>query len=240
METFKVNISIDDVSPHPMSSAKVIDRCMEVIEEFPDVKFTLFIPAAYWRTIRPEVATTKPLNLSDFPDFCDFIRRLPKNNFEVGYHGFYHGIPGKSDNDELAYLSYEEAVQVFKAMVIEVNKAGLVSSFKPIIRPPAWRMSPECMRAAREMGFGVLALSPDDYVLKVYEGAQDLRDDVVYYNVNPPFKPLELFKKTEMVYHACEWDRNYLSKEMTDDLVQFLKSRTENIDFCFIGDLLDG
>ena len=69
MGSFKVNISIDDVSPHPMSSVGVIDRCMEVIEEFPDVKFTLFIPAAYWRTTRPEVATTKPLNLSDFPDF---------------------------------------------------------------------------------------------------------------------------------------------------------------------------
>jgi len=240
METFKVNISIDDVSPHPRSSVQVIERCMEVIEEFPSAKFTLFIPAAYWRTQRPDVATPKPLNISQFPEFCETIRQLPKENFEVGYHGFYHGIPGKSDNDELAYLSYEEAIEVLKAMIIEVNNAGLISDFQPIIRPPAWRMSPECIRAAREMGFSILALSPDDYVLKVYDGAQDLRDDVIYYNVNPPFKPLDLFEKTEMVYHACEWDRNYLSKEMTNDLIQFLKPRKENIEFSFMRGLLNG
>ena len=34
---FNVNISIDDVTPHPLSSTKVLDRCYELIEEFEDI-----------------------------------------------------------------------------------------------------------------------------------------------------------------------------------------------------------
>ena len=44
---YKVNISIDDVSPHPLSSVKVLERCYEIIKVFPDVKFSLFVPIAY-------------------------------------------------------------------------------------------------------------------------------------------------------------------------------------------------
>jgi hypothetical protein len=41
---YKVNISIDDISPHPQSSTKVLDRCFELINVFPEIKFSLFIP----------------------------------------------------------------------------------------------------------------------------------------------------------------------------------------------------
>ena len=34
---YGVNISIDDVSPHPKSSTKVLDRCFELIEQFPEL-----------------------------------------------------------------------------------------------------------------------------------------------------------------------------------------------------------
>ena len=52
-----VNISIDDVSPHPRSSIKVLDRCHELISDYPDIKFTLFVPISYWRTMRPDIST---------------------------------------------------------------------------------------------------------------------------------------------------------------------------------------
>ena len=38
LKNYKVNVSIDDVSPHPKSSIKVLDRCYELIEEFKDGK----------------------------------------------------------------------------------------------------------------------------------------------------------------------------------------------------------
>ena len=106
----KLNISIDDISPHPMSSISVVDRCFEIIEIFPKAKFKLFVPVSYWRTQERHhnntaVATKTPLQINLFTDFCQRLRDLPSENFEIGYHGFYHGIPGKSDNDEMRYLS---------------------------------------------------------------------------------------------------------------------------------------
>ena len=92
----KINISIDDISPHPKSSVAVLDRCYELIEEFSNIKFTLFIPIAYWRTMKNSIATEKPLLITEYSSFCEELKELPENNFELAYHGYYHGIPGRS------------------------------------------------------------------------------------------------------------------------------------------------
>ena len=126
----KVNISIDDVSPHPYSSVRVLEKCEELIEEFPDMKISLFIPTAYWRTIKPGTTTKIPLNLSNFPEFCEEISDLDPNNYEIGFHGYYHGIPGRSDNDEFQNLSYDETNHKIDLMLEEVKKSGLEKVFK--------------------------------------------------------------------------------------------------------------
>lgn len=230
----KLNISIDDVSPHPDSSINVLDRCFELIEQFPYIKFTIFIPCAYSRFFK--FPTECPLKLTEHPDFCKEIKRLPKNNFEIGYHGYYHGIKNVSDNDELSTLNYDSAINLYKKMQSEVTEAGLDKVFKNILRPPAWRMSAEAIKAAKNFGFSVLALSPDDYVN--YEGQDKSFKNVVYYNCCPPFKPLCLHKNTEIVYHACEWDKNYLSKEFTNNLSEFIKANLTKIDFSFMESMI--
>jgi len=232
-----INISIDDVSPHRNSSTKVLDRCFELIKEFPEIKFSLFIPISYWRTKRPDVATKQPLQINLFPEFCKIIKELPEKNFEICYHGFYHGIPGKSDNDEFKNLSYEEASERFKAMFKVVKLAKLDNKFKKIFRPPAWRMSADSIRAARDLGIELLALSPQEYAQKIYNHEDKNKNDVVYYNCNPPFEELKLFKKTEIVYHACEWDKNYLSPSLTLELKYFLETN-KDYKFCFLKGLL--
>ena len=237
----KVNISIDDVSPHPYASVGVIDQCNKLIDTFPDIKFSLFIPLAYWQTIaRPRLATNtiKPLKINEYPDFCDFIRQLPEENFEICYHGYFHGIPFRSNNDEFQYLNFNEAEEKFNLIFDTANRAGLYDKFKKIFRPPAWRMSPDAIKAAKKVGIEILALSPDDYAAKTYEGEEKNFKNVVYYNVNPPFKELKLFDKTEMVYHACEWDKNYLSIELTSNLQEFLTLNKNEIDFCFLEELV--
>ena len=40
-----------------------------------------------------------------------------------------------------------------------------------------------------------------------------------------------------MVYHACEWDSNYLDGAKTEELADFLVSNIDKIDFKFIGEL---
>ena len=233
-----VNISIDDVSPHPMSSVKVLDRCHELITIFPDIKFTLFVPIAYWRTTRREIATKFPLQIDQFRDFCKTIEDLSDTNFEIGYHGLFHGIPGKSDNDEFQYLSYEEALEKIEIMFRIVENSGLSKKFKKIFRPPAWRMSPDATRALRDTGFEILALSPKDYALKTYGEEYKKKKDVVFYNSNPPFDPLKIEEKTEIVYHACEWDKNYLSSEMKEQLSEFLLTNRQKFRFCFMKEML--
>ena len=234
----KINISIDDVSPHPLSSVKVLDRCYELIQEFPDIKFSLFIPIAYWRTTRQDIATKYPLRIDAYPEFCKVLDNLPEKNFELCYHGLFHGIPGKSDNDEFQNISKEEAIEKFVTMFEITKKANLIHKFKPIFRPPAWRMSPGAIIAAKEIGIKVLALSPKDYAKKTYAGEENNFLKVVYYNYNPPFDELKeiVDEYNEIVYHACEWDKNYFSKHLCNQLVSWLHSN-KNIEFKFLEDM---
>ena len=229
----KINISIDDVSPHPRSSVSVLERCFELMTVFPDIKFTLFVPVSYWRTVG-DTATKAPLQIDIFPEFCEFLKILPKNNFEIGFHGYYHGIPGITNNDEFKDLNYDQSKKLFEEMYKVTEAAGLSEIFKPIFRPPAWKMSPDALRAAKDSGIEIFALTGDD----IYQGYDKKLDNVIYYNVNPPLKPLYLFEKTEIVYHACEWDQNYLNVEHKEKLESFLEDSVDNIEFCFMDALV--
>jgi peptidoglycan/xylan/chitin deacetylase (PgdA/CDA1 family) len=232
----KVNISIDDVSPHPLSSHRVLDRCYELIDDFPEIKFTLFVPTAYWRTVREGIRTPRPLPLYEHLEFCKLIKSLSPKNFEIGYHGLYHGIPGVSDNDEFQSLDYETAMKKFQDIKDVVNEADMGHVFKPIFRPPAWRMSPDAIRAAKDAGIRTLALSSKPYAKQTYCGVDEDFENVVYYDSNPPFDPLVVKASNEIVYHACEWDKNYLSKELSTELKQWLQQKS--VQFCFIEELL--
>jgi predicted deacetylase len=237
-----INISVDDVSPHPLSSIKVLNNFKNIIKEFPEVKITLFVPTAYWRTMRSQVSTKHPLQLDLFPEFCESLKSLSDDNFEICYHGHYHGIPGRSDNDEMRSLDYDGMKILIETMRATAKKAGLENVFKDIIRPPAWRMSPDAIKAAKDEGIDLLALSS-----KVYpDGSLDYKGEdkkfgkVVYFTACPPFSPLELVENTEIVYHACEWDKNYLSEQMSNDLGKFLRKNIGNYEFSFIDGLANG
>lgn len=232
----KLNISIDDVSPHPMSSVRVLDQCMDVLSIHPGVKFSLFVPVAYWRTVRPGIATSEPLYIDRYPEFCQTLASLPTSNFEVCYHGLHHGIPGKSDNDEFQHLTREEATRKFQEMFEVVHRAGLQGIFRPVFRPPAWRMSPGAIEAAKDAGIEILALSPKPYAKDTYAGSEGQFGKVVYYNCNPPFDPLSAHPTTEVVYHACEWDKNYLDKTKSKELIGWLGS-TDSFRSCFMEEM---
>ena len=95
----KVNVSIDDITPHPFSSTRVIEKCEDLLQTFPNMKFSLFVPVAYWRTMKSGTTTNKPLYISEDQEFCETLMELSDDNYEIGFHGYYHGIPSKSDND---------------------------------------------------------------------------------------------------------------------------------------------
>ena len=230
----KFNISIDDISPHPRSSIEVLNQCYTMLDRFPDLKFSLFIPLAYWRVSRPGTVTKKPLFVSEFSGFCEVLRNLPKENFEIGYHGFFHGRPHEgSDNNEFDGVSYEFATVIIKKMMEEAEKAGLKDVFKPMIRPPNWKMSGPAFDAASDLGIKLFALTDVQNRLDTHQG-RDKQYNSVYSNCAPPNREVYVSEKCGVVYHACEWLANYLDENQAEKLMQFISENEENIEFCFL------
>jgi len=97
-------------------------------------------------------------------------------------------------------------------------------------------MSADAIKAARDLNIEILALSPKQYAKDIYQGEEENFENIVYYNVNPPLDPLKLYEKTEIVYHACEWDQNYLSVQKAEELNNFLKD--QEVEFCFMKEIL--
>ncbi len=239
-----VNISIDDISSHPLSSDKCLSNCYRLIDLFPDVKISLFIPTAYWRTVDADgsllkTATEHPLYLNEDKDLCNTLKGLSKKNFEVCYHGFYHGIPGVSNNHEFKELNYEEARDRLYQMMEPVVKAGLINTFKKIIRPPSWYMSAESIRAARDLGFEYISLATDRKIRRSYQFEDKKASNVTYYNICPPYSPYpeEVYLKNNIVFHACEWSDNYFGEDNFKDLVSTLKAWRGDIRFGFTEDM---
>lgn len=226
----KVNISIDDISPHPKSSIKVLDRCFKMVDKFTNIKFTLFIPMEYTRY------REKSYSILDDKSFCDIITALDPAHFEIGWHGYKHGIIDRSNNDEFRYLNYSEATTVIKKM-FQIGKQAGLTNISPILRPSAFRMSPAAIKASWDLGIKLLALSSHKNVKEEYQ-KEDERypGKVIYYNVNPPFDPLVPHEQIVAVYHACEWDLNYFSEAHMNELISFLM--LGEYEFCFMKEWL--
>lgn len=219
----KINISIDDICPHPQSNTEVLKQCFKVIEKFNDVKFTLFVPIFYTRFCE------KGYNIIDYKCFYDELLKLPYENFEFGWHGYYHGIKNISSNDEFADIEYEDAMDKLNKMKKTADLIGL--NFKPIFRPPAWKLSDNGFKALKDFGIKILALSRKHNYSQQYKNFFKF----IYYNVNPPFDPLFAFDQTEIVYHASLWSKNYFSDNFCDELMSFLKFNV--FEFCFMENL---
>jgi len=236
-----VNISIDDISPHPMSNEKCLDICFDILKDFPEAKFTLYVPMGYWRMFNDKGFQTKtksPLYLSDFPDLCKKLKNLPKENFELCYHGVYHN-DGICNNNEFGGLSYNDACKRFEKMFDIAKKSNLYNITKKIFRPPNFRMSPESIRAAYDSGIEQLSLHPDKKVKETYDGAYKVfGGNISWFNVIYPWKEYRLYPKTSVVFHACSWSKNYLNEENKKILINFLKN-SKDIEFCFAKQIME-
>ena len=97
-------------------------------------------------------------------------------------------------------------------------------------------MGPRAWDALSEQGIELFAVSDIDYALESYQG-KDKEYRSNYSTVFPPFRELEIKESCGIVYHACEWDRNYLSEDHMVNLSDFLESHENNIDFVFMENL---
>lgn len=234
-----INISIDDISPHKNSSIECLKLCNYIIDNYyKNIKFTLYIPMAYWRRFNDKVGeeviftkTDSPLFLDSYPEVYKALLNLPKENFELCYHGLYHSDE-TCNNNEFEKLTYDKALDKFEKMFDIAKKCGIYDDMKMIFRPPNFRMSPDSIRAAYDVGIRQLSLHPDKKVRKSYNNAYSIFDDVSWFNVIYPWKDYKLRKKTSIVFHACDWSKNHLNLENSNILISFLKN-SKDIEFCF-------
>ena len=238
---YLVNISIDDISPHIMSNDKCLDICYDIIDIYPDVKFTLYVPMGYWRKFNDKGFKTKtenPLYLNEYPDLCKTLKSLPKENFELCYHGVYHN-DGICNNNEFGRLNYNDAKNRFSEMFEIAKKSNLYDVIKKTFRPPNFRMSPESIKAAYDSGIQQLSLHPDEKVKKTYNGAYKIFEgSISWFNVIYPWKEYNLYPKTSIVFHACSWSKNYLNKQNKKIFINFLYNH-KNIEFCFAKEIME-
>ena len=86
-----------------------------------------------------------------------------------------------------------------------------------------------------ERGFEVLALTNAPQAIKSYEG-HEKKYSCTFSDQCPPFSPLKVAEKCGIVYHACEWDKNYLSENMRVQLDSFLMHN--ECEFVFLKEFL--
>jgi hypothetical protein len=96
-------------------------------------------------------------------------------------------------------------------------------------------MSPDAFSALSASGFELFAIT--NLRLDSYQGAQK-EYLCTFSDQFPPFAPLRIEEKCGIVYHACEWDRNYMSREYTEELKRFLLEEEKDIEFCFLEEML--
>jgi hypothetical protein len=223
----QVNISIDDVSPHPRSSTKCLKCCFEIIKHFDQAKFTLFVPTAYMRV------GEQSHDIRNYPEFIKEIKSLPEN-FEIGYHGHLHALP-PYNKGEFFGMDYETCVEKMKTSKAIFEECGI--EVKPIFRPPGFGLSPPGFAACRDFGIRVLCLYPGPHYRVFHQGEEDKFDRVVYVDAHPPAEKLVKKDRLSIMYHACEWDKNHLTSGKKDELIGFLDKSTK---FLFVQDFYNG
>lgn len=231
----KINIGIDDISSCVDTDLfHVIDMCWYILDSFSNAKFDLFVSTAYFRTFDGHKV---PFFLSHNEEVVGKLNSLVKqneDNFRICYHGHFHGVPFISNNDEFRKSSYDETIKTLVNSKKELAKCGLEAA--PILRPPAFHVSEESIRAMIDFGIKHVSLYEVFKQRGEYDSLLNKFDNNLFSFVNcaPPAVPLEEKDNLIVMYHALNSNRNFFSKKEALGLIDFLK-RQSSIDFMFLG-----
>lgn len=220
-----INISIDDVCPHPKMGLKSVDLINKLIEKYPNIKCSLFVPTCMTRYKYRE----KSYYLPDYPDFVNDLKSLPPENFEICYHGHFHGNANtNSNNDEFRYTNKMDAFSILQKSQKCFNDLGLRVS--PVFRPPGFWLSKDSFSACKEFGIKVLALNSKKHCMSCYGGAEKSFGNVIYIG-----KQMDRPKFIELLFHAGRDQKDFLGNKMFKELKNKL-NRWKPL-FSFLGDI---
>ena len=161
---------------------------------------------------------------SDFNTLDDLMSYAKSNPGKVTFSG-----AGKFVGHHIAFLQFQKASGLELTYVPHTGGVPALTAVKGGQVMAGVNNLSDAYRSQNDIK--ILALSPR------FPHEEEF-DKIVYATCNPPFDPLEFSEKTEIVYHACEWDRNFFNKDMSENLKAFLSSERENIEFCFMEEML--
>ena len=222
------NLSLDDQSPHVKAGLnfEAVEWCLKLIERWPDLKVTLFIPAAFRRL------GEEPHFLTQYPAWVARMNSLPTHNFEFGTHSYYHSRLsvryGNSANNEVEHTTYAETKLLVEHMIGEFDTAGL--RHVGLYRAPGWHLGQPAAQALTDLGFticgnqhyyGVLngKVAGMKYVTSNWDCLSDcaLAGDVLACS------------------HTSNWTTNYFDQAVYNKVVRLLESR--EFEFRFLSEV---
>lgn len=230
----KVSLSIDDLSSCPDTKVEhCINLCDKILQIYPDAKFNLFVSTAYFRTFDGHKS---PYYLRYNENVVKLLKNLDDNSFRICYHGHFHGIPFVSNNDEFRRCSYNEAMKSFVLSKKEFDICGL--NCYNILRPPAFHIGEEAVRAAIDFGIKHISLYEIFKQRKEYDRILNKFDNDLFSFVNcaPSAVDLKMYDRLFVMYHALINDRNFMSEKLVYDLIVFLNN-CGDVEFKFLEEM---
>lgn len=219
-----VNISIDDVCPHPIMGMDAVNRLSGLLDLYPKLKCSLFVPTRLKRYKYKE----KDYPLENYPKFVDQLKSLPSENFEICYHGHFHGHKqNKSNNDEFRYLSALDTFDKLETSQIIFDSLGI--KVKPVFRPPGFWLGADAFLGCKEFGIKTLALNNDIKYSACYLGEQLKYDRVIFIGRQPNNQ-----RFFEIMFHAGRDQKDFFNNIAFHELKTKLSKLSP--EFVFLGD----
>lgn len=227
----KYNLNFDDLVPH-YSDITLLERLVEI---FPKIKITIFMSA--------NSRVGRDCNILNNPEFCQRIAQLPKNNFEIGFHGYYHHLNDWARTPEFKYLSKKEATDILRKCERVFKKAGI--EFIRGFRPPRFELSKGTQEALEDLNYLFLSDLP-----KYYEEHKDIKIPRVFANSDIVENEEYIFYKqyrhllldTRKYYihrgHLVGNCDNYLTQESFNNIIKTINN-FKKVKFMFLSEIAD-
>jgi len=181
---YYLNVNLDDV--HPEGSKHIADcggdmergvfrYIIRLIDEFPKLKFTLFVtPNWIYKpgSVKPVRWLKRLMGLKDYNtwngepfrldkhiEWCEWLNEfVKKGNIEIAVHGLYHHNTSFPHSAEFKDLPYEECKKRLIVAEEIFKNAGLI--YTKGFRPPGWGISEGLFKALRELDYLYISLDP--------------------------------------------------------------------------------
>ncbi len=138
------SLGIDDFSP-AIDFQRGMVWLMRLLKVYPDLKINLYI-----------IPFFKGKKIDESPDWVEFAKDLPKENFDLCLHGFTHQASNERW-DEFAEISFDEATEKLEMAEKIMENAGL--EYSKVFKAPCWKLGEEARKAVLAKGYRIVSIT---------------------------------------------------------------------------------